>query len=682
MRHAAILCSVLLLLCACGPRDNGGAPLRGSRYAAVYTARAEGILRRTAAKEPAELIAWFERVPYFQDGHGDPHKYALPVVLARLHADPADAEALGLYRWLMAVDELKGDRGLYHFAIFQRTRLYFQFKDRLPKDVVASNRHDAAGWFAVMLGDRQRDHHGTENHTFMHRCSAYLWAEELGGADPDSDWHDEYTFLRGWLIEQTRRLYTIGQGEYDSSTYVGFTLASWSNVYDFARDPEIRQVARAAMDWLVTALARKYYHGCQLGPEARGFARRAVGSGPARPKRNEEDPTVYPPVGSLSDWVCWLYFGNSARGVDVDGWGIRVPGAPLQVLALSDYRPPRVLRRIATKRVAMPYAARGAKPAYYGDRGSKDQETLFVNHRYAMGTLYSPEAGVRTRGTILPQTTMFKLLLRREGGIAACGAANGYHGHFPLEGRSPYDQYHQHRGAGLNVCWIPDEEDARIRHRSLFGFPAVIGEPTVGETAGPPRGLTAVKDPDIDPNADFAPDWYCWRVGKAFLAVRPLNGVAELRDTVTRAKRGEAVPAKTTGYRFLVSPGRLGGWAVQLSDVHHHQDLYAFRRAIAERCRLDLSRFATDREVTFTTLDGHVLRLRHSGGPGGRPEAWTDGEALDFETPWPVFSSPYIKQDQGAGVLELSDGERTLSIDVNRMPPIFSEGFVGVSAED
>ncbi|MGC9453269.1 MAG: hypothetical protein ACP5HU_00230 [Phycisphaerae bacterium] len=612
-------------------------------YEAAFRRRAQFYIRQTAERDPDALLDWFDRTDYFSNGGGDPHKYAMPVVLARLYMDPTDEGGLRLYRFLMEVDKLKRDRGLYHFSIFQRTRLFFQMGEDLPDDVVESNLYDTRNFFHIMRSG------GTENHRFMSRCSGYVWAEYLDERFPDEGFDEHKQWLADWVTARMRQFYTVGQGEYDSSTYVGFSAASLANIYDFSADETMRDTARATLDWLAAAYARKYFHGLNIGPEARGFAHEPVGTMDAKPSFPGTEPLEYSQTGTHTDWVAWLWWDDSARGVWMERQHVEVNRYPALNLALSSYRPHRVIRNIAAKNVPMPYEARGSKPSYEGNEANKDQEILYFNDQYAMGTLYSPEQGVRTSGTILPQTTMFKAVLLDDRDVQVFGASNGYHGHFPLEGRSPFDQYHQARDAAINICYVTGHEELqrrgdpdRVVERSIFGAPVAAGEPV--RSGG----------------------WFFWQVNKAYLAARPLNGQAEFAELPDHSH---------DAYRWLVSPGKLTGWVVQLGQQSDYQTFGDFQSAVLNECELDLSQFAEERTVTFTSLRGDVLKMRHTGGPGGRPDAWTNGEKLDYGN-WPVFESPYVREEIGSGVLELNDGVDKLTIDVSGDRPRFIESSV------
>ncbi|MFP4053289.1 MAG: hypothetical protein ACLFV7_05420 [Phycisphaerae bacterium] len=611
-RHVLTVLLPAMLLASCNPSSDESAYEKG------FDTRAQFVLRSIAQDDPNEVADWAIRVV------GDPHKYTHGPILATLATDAPNAPAIQALRKMVPVNRRKGDRGLYHFAAYYRARLYLQFRDQLPPDVVTATEQDVREHLDVMTRG------GTENHGFMHRTSGYIFTEYVDGPYPPGE-RTSQAWLRQWLKDQVDKFYTAGQGEYDSSTYVTFTAAGWTNIFDYTRNPGMKKLSRAALEWLATSQAVKYFHGCNMGPESRGFATGAVETN--------------------TDRLNWLWWDDSARPVIQQGFyklgrfvhAVAVP-------ALSSYRPHRVIRRIARKQVPLPFEVHASKPQYYPSVANKDQEYLYINRHYAMGTLYSPEKGVRVRGTILPQTTMFKAALLDANDVRVFGMSNGYHRHFPLEGRTPYDQHHQKRSAAVNICHIQAEEDVRTKHRSLLGYPKAAGEP--------------VKDGE----------WYFWQVGDAYLAARPLNGKASPGVPTVPDKGGKtAVPVKTEKYAYLISPGRLTGWVVQLGQKPRYADLAAFRKAVLARCKLDTSLLRKLRTVTFTSLEGDALKIRHTGGPGGRPEAYTNGNLLMWEN-WPVYDSPYVKQAAGSGVLRLTDGTETLTIDVTGEWPTFGEG--------
>jgi hypothetical protein len=301
-----------------------------------FRARADQILSARADEDGRELIDWARRIKL-----GDPHKYLFPVILAKAWRDPKDPVAWDMARFLRDVDQekAKGDRGLYHFAAIGLTRLQFGFEKELPEDLRAWYAENAGG----NLGKFRAG--GTENHGMMSRTSGYVFAERFQkerGGPPESD---HLAYFRAFLEREGRKLYTIGMGEWDSSTYVAFSLAGWMNVYDFAQDPEARALAKAALDWYASMMALKQFHGVHAGCEARGFANR--------------------PVDTQTDIISWLWWGTAPEGFKPDLVSNK-GGRYAVIAALSGYRPPAELTALARKEVALPFQARMSKPSYYG----------------------------------------------------------------------------------------------------------------------------------------------------------------------------------------------------------------------------------------------------------------------------------------------------------------------------
>jgi hypothetical protein len=442
---------------------------------------------------------------------------------------PRDTEALDAYRWIIGVDKAKiispGDRGIYHFAVIGKTRIFFAQEKALPADILDWFRENEAGHLTRFRAG------GTENHQMMSRTSGYLFAErfEPGQERTGDPRTDHLAYFRKFLRDECKKLYTIGQGEWDSSTYVTFSVAGWANVYDFAADPDMRAIARAALDWYSVAYGLKYFHGLNAGPEARGFA--------------------HAPVDANSDILAWLWFGGAPRGFTPD---LRPENGAVRyaiVPALSSYRPDPIVARLARKEVALPFSVRASKPAYYGYTNSNVyQEALYFTRAYAMGTLYDPTPGNKIVGEIWPQTTQFKLAVPvpEKNTTVVFGAANPYHRHFPVEGRSPHDQYHQARGAMANLCYVPNANaDARATASSLLAVPTLAGDPRVEN------------------------GWYVWQVGDAYVAARPLGANTRFVDlsdwsrrTQEKPKDGAVKIAEYPGYRWLQTDGALCGWII------------------------------------------------------------------------------------------------------------------------
>lgn len=211
------------------------------------------------------------------------------------------------------------------------------------------------------------DARGTDNLRAMRDTAVYLMAEET---------KNEATrqLYKRKLIANVRMLYYVGQSEWDSENYHGHALSPYHNLYDFAKDPEVKLLAKAALDWLYTAAAVKYYRGGFGGPNCRDY-----GGGNVVFGANVSHPL-------------WLYFGDTPTDDPMcdrdDVYHITSP-----------YRPPAAVVALARKQFERPVEMFAAKPPYeFWEPGKFDQpryhETQHFGHTYQLGSLVSakPEA--------------------------------------------------------------------------------------------------------------------------------------------------------------------------------------------------------------------------------------------------------------------------------------------------
>ncbi|MBW3625416.1 MAG: hypothetical protein KY468_18630, partial [Armatimonadetes bacterium] len=588
-------------------------------------ARAERLLKAQAQEDLYEKVNWAKRIKL-----GDPHKYILPIIAAKLRFNPNDKEALDAYRAMIEVDKqkIKGDRGLYHFSAIYKGRIFFGYKDVLPTDILAWFNENEGGHLDLFRRG------GTENHGMMSRTTGYLFAEQFQKERTGDLKTDPHAYFLDFLRKECKKLYTIGQGEWDSSTYVAFSAAGWLNLYDYAKDPKVRDLARAALDWYSAAYALKYFHGLHSGVESRGFS--------------------HTPLSGQTDVLGWLWWNDLPKGFEPDLSPKEGQVRHAINAALSGYRPDPIVSALAKKEVKLPFEARASKPVYYGYTESNVyQEYEYFTDSFTMSVLYNPTPGDKVVGEIWPQTTMFKLALLLPGTARVMGAANGYHRHFPVEGRSPYDQYHAHKGAMVNLCYVPDPNaDRRAAQRSLLAVPAELPPPVVRD------------------------GWYVFEAGETFVAARPLGTNTRWTDLADWSRRtsddpdGKVETKVYPDYKWLQTDGKLSGWIIDTGRKKEYGTLSRFIDALREKTRLDLSQMESDRTVTYRSLYGNTLKLRHPGGLGGKPDAWTNGRKLVFEN-WPVYESPYINEPLNRGILTVNDGQRRMTVDFSGEWPVW-----------
>jgi hypothetical protein len=209
------------------------------------------------------------------------------------------------------------------------------------------------------------DARNTDNLRAMRETSVYLMAEATG---------NELTRLvyKEKLKRFVLACYSIGMGEWDSENYLAHTTMPYHNLYDFSKDPEVKALAKAFLDWVYTANAMKYYRGGFGGPTKRdyGGASRAFGSSPSH--------------------VMWLFAGDSPIKPDE-------PEEDIAHAILSTYRPPAAVVALARKDFPKPVEMLDTKPTYSNwfpgaDAAPEFFETMYYANTYYLGTAVSAGA--------------------------------------------------------------------------------------------------------------------------------------------------------------------------------------------------------------------------------------------------------------------------------------------------
>ncbi len=220
------------------------------------------------------------------------------------------------------------------------------------------------GWGPDRFGNRQVDSRNTDNLRAMRDIAIYLFAEEAGN-------RQTMEAAKKDIIFYVQALYSVGMGEWDSDTYLCHSFAPYLSLYDFAKDPQMKRVAKAALDYFSTAAALKYHAGVFSGPEKRDYGngyRLAAGSG----------------FGKFFS----IYFGQFAQSD-------RVKEPDLIHAITSAYRPPAAVLALAERKFDRPVEVLGTKPVYENWKdGARDRpgyfETLFFAHTYDLGSIVSP----------------------------------------------------------------------------------------------------------------------------------------------------------------------------------------------------------------------------------------------------------------------------------------------------
>ncbi len=554
------------------------------------------------ALKDEELGRW--RRGYFAGG--DPAKYDQGPIMAKLLVDPKAADAIKF------INDDRSYKQHYHFAAVNWSRFYPIFSDALTADTKKKFADQASRYSAYHGGG------GTENHVVMWRTGAnvlplYIQADRLGH-------RDKATILRqmkGWLQNYVKGLYAGGQGEWDSSTYLAFDVNGMLNVYDFAKDEEVRLLAKAALDWYATAYALKYRDGVYTAPNQRGYA-------PG-------------PVDKITDHIGWLWWGSDAEISPADLGQARYT----LHAQTSSYRPNEVITNIARKNLPdLPFVARNTKPNYWGTTGSPKPgaypETLYVGQVLSMGSLWRGHGSQMTRFQVVVDTDTGGLVFSggnpRKSDHRSKKMGIGFH-----DGTGRYTQQAQAENVFVSMSLATEGDDQAQYSYFLYPRQAQLSR----------KG-----------------DWTVFHLADAAVAVYPLGGKAEV-TTTPEDKRGNTEP-------MLKIPGRKSGFVVFALDKGQSVDLL-------ERTKVETAEFDSDMVVAvkFPAPDGDkqcMLRMKFdpdssADAHGNRPaQVWIDGERVSFDD-WGVYDSPYVQQS--GGVLKVNDGRNGFVVDFTGDLPVY-----------
>lgn len=549
---------------------------------AGFQERSLAIRQKVAAENLEELDNWWPTVNI-----SDPHKYLLPVILARLSLGE-QYNRQQTWDILLRLDQAIPD--LYHFRSPYDIRIFYLFRDTMPKAVQDSYR-------SMLDAPRVLEwlEQGTENHMFMQRMSGLALMDGSGWptSRPGTAGTNE-----AWLRAELNKFLTIGQGEFHSSTYYGYAIAGLLNLYDFAHTPELRQLAKAALDWYAVNMALRLSWGTAGGAESRGF------------DRGTWD-------GSGLSGLAWMWWGDSLTPVERMKRGVTRVALPA---ALSDYRPPPQLRAIARKEIELPFQLKASHPGYYSyHQDNQFWETFYVAQDYSLGTLINRSRSYQVAGTINAQYATYKLVIRdpNEQNNAVISLGGTYHSPMAT-GRSPGDQYVQQKGAVIYQLRLNATDQASdVPGRSHLVLPIRYGKPQRYR------------------------DWYIWQIENTFLCAHPWGEQIRWENQVSE---------KYSEYQALAAIGRNTAWITDVAPMSEYPTIEALQKALDQTEIRDRA-WETQGELSYTSLAGDRLQLTYQPNQGAGL-AWINGKEQVLEN-WPVLESPYVQQELNSGLLEV-----------------------------
>ena len=353
------------------------------------------------------------------------------------------------------------------------------------------------------------DARNTDNLRGMREVAAYLFAEETG---------NELT--RKLYKEKIRRtaygFMGVGMGEWDSEGYHGHSFAAYLNLYDFAKDPQVKGYAKAILDYLVACGGVKYFHGAWGGPVKRDY-------GNVKPFSTAA-ATFFP------------YFGQAPADkahTDLEH----------AFVFTSSYRPPMAIVKMAEKEHKQPFEMLNTHPEYENWLPGKSEEpsfreTIYFGHTYQIGSLIDGSDGFDTNG--------FKMVMTNAQGTAdyvLAGSGSGKVVRNNTVSTVRGDHFAQYRNLVLMLNDSKPEADFFVM------FPKDAKVETQGE-------VTLI------------------RGHETWIAVRPVNGSA-FADKIKPAKADHLTALTTTG-----KGGPVAGYAMQVGDAQSYGSYEKFKAAV------------------------------------------------------------------------------------------------------
>lgn len=489
----------------------------------------------------------------------------------------------------------------------------------------------------------------TENHWVMYYASIYLACQMWPDSGPEA-WYNGKSaqenmaeakdFLKDWIKVTT----SYGQGEYDSPNYIEEYLRPLGLLYGWAEDPEIRELSRMMLDYVILDFAAENLDGLYGGAHSRLYPR-----------------YVMRPALTAATRHAWLFWGHSE--VQYNGGNI--------ILSLCGYTPPAILHRIASDRDE-PYVQKELKRTRWRLRNAGPHafevdgrittpvyKYTYVHPDYVLGSSHG--------GILQPiQQQTWSLKWRDDNALETANTMFGiqpysnplegtmyfvsdwdtvtdliarskvdYDSPDKLEGGSPYERIYQHESTLIALYSIPD--DNRFAHIQTLFTDA------------------------LQQRSEDSSGWMFAQGGPVYIAYRPFApGEWRPVDWTGLLKSGAGGFVSTNfaelagDSEFYVSESLNNGYIVQIAPASEFGSIDAFKKAIV---KLPLN-FKLDPKPTveFTGLGGTRLQATYDG------PFLINSSTVDYEN-WPLFQGPYSEAKRESEQLEIMHGSERYFLD-------------------
>lgn len=433
---------------------------------------------------------------------------------------------------------------------------------------------------------------GTENFVNMLRTSGYLLAQ-LGVEYNLENAQSRQQTKAQWLLNKAKKTYQAGTAEWDSSTYNTFNIIGWLNLYDFAKDSEIKLAAKAVLDYYASAIALKYTYGIHGGAEQRGGASSRY--------------------STYSDYLAWLWFSDY---IPEDGDFFNWP-AYIQTVhaATSSYRPPIEAVELAQKQFDRTYYYQNYKANYALSR-LNIPEFFYIGKTYTLGSVLAP------LGEQLVNWKLVSYPTSNQNTSVVTGGNFYYPGNLNGVGKTIFDRYIQHQNVLIQTTYIPSTVERQYKRQNFsIKIEQLINQIRCGQSCqfllknklydfiNPVvYPLKSEKDRLVTANyisyesgleTQVLDNIYFVRLPQTYLAIRPLTSAELYQSTPERwYLKSEA------------TVGNLIGFVVEVGDRLTHGSFNNFQNLIVQNSKLNLDNIEGG-ELIYQSSDGNKIVVNY-----------------------------------------------------------------------
>ena len=488
------------------------------------------------------------------------------------------------------------------FWFYPMTALYLYSKDQLPQEYRTKIRNSFRD-YTPNRGD-------TENHWLMYYVSLYLITQEhphddgstwFNGRSSEENFKDADAYLKEWMRITT----TIGQGEFDSPNYGDLYFTSLVMLYQFTKDPVMKQKAEIMLDWFLADFFVDYFDAIYSGANSRLYQAYALA------KRT----TAMSKVG--------VFLLGDKSIFNPDGTpNYLLPNAV--ICALSDYKLPEYILNIALDRKT-PYENKEMKRSrnrirYYKEKNPKVAKYGYVTDQYAMGSIRFQQTE-----QILQHSWNLNWKEEKAGEITTIFSIQPYYNDYDMSSLFAGSR----KGVVSDVVSSKvdyDKEDKLIGSspaEKLFQYKSsLVGLYNLSSKEIKYKHYDLIIPKSVKDLNHTASGWLFCKGNNVYIAIYPIKPYNQLEDSLI--------------YR-LRSTDLINGFILQVKGSKEISSYEEFQKNVIG-IKLDLSDFDSHHHLKFVDIDGNKIEFNFAG------TGIVNGKE-DNPANYKLFDNPFMQSD-------------------------------------